>query len=180
MPIESRFTGRHLLACILIRCLLPFYMMKYRGFWSLRQAALNVNGGVLHRIYDAYCSTFGASIPLSATIKAEPVFPHGLFGIFVSKGAVIGTGAVIFQQVTIGSNTLKDHGGEAGLAPIIGDNVYIGAGAKIIGGVNVGDNCRIGANACVYESIPAHSVAVNSPTRVIQKSNLINKFYPKV
>ena len=51
------------------------------------------------------------------------------------------------------------------------------SGAKIIGGVTIGDHCRIGANAVVYQDMPPHSVAVCSPTRIIQKENLDNTFY---
>lgn len=62
------------------------------------------------------------------------------------------------QQVTIGSNTLKDskHFG----SPIIGNNVFIGAGAKIIGNVHIGNNCRIGANCIVVKDMPDNSTAI--------------------
>ena len=62
--------------------------------------------------------------------------PHGLAGIFISYGARVGQGCTVYHQVTIGSNTLPDSRGQG--APVIGDNVYIGAGAKIIGGVTAG------------------------------------------
>ena len=67
----------------------------------------------------------GSSIPLSAEISRNPSFPHGIKGVFISSGAIIGSGCTIFQQVTIGSNTLQDskHYG----APHVGNNVYIGA-----------------------------------------------------
>ena len=61
-------------------------------------------------------------------------------------------------------------------SPHIGNNVYIGAGAKIIGGITVGDNCRIGANAVVYEDMPPNSVAVCAPTRILQKGQLDNTY----
>jgi len=60
-----------------------------------------------------------------------PSFPHGAYGIFISGGAEIGANAVIFQQVTIGSNTLPDSNGRG--APRLGDDCYIGAGAKLVG-----------------------------------------------
>ena len=58
----------------------------------------------------------------------------------------------------------------------IGEGCYIGAGAKIIGGITVGHHCRIGANAVVYEDMPPYSVAVCAPTRVLQKDGLDNTF----
>ena len=78
-----------------------------------------------------------ADIPIKQDITPFTT-PHGLSGIFISKGAVIGEGCTLFQQVTVGSNTLQ--GSARYGAPVIGKNVYIGAGAKIIGRVTVGDN----------------------------------------
>lgn len=86
------------------------------------------------------------------------MFPHNLHGIFISGEAVIGKNVVIFQNVTIGSNTLIDSKGFG--APIIGDNCYIGAGAAIIGKVIVGDNVRIGANMIVYTDVPSNSLVI--------------------
>ena len=106
-------------------------------------------------------------------------FPHGPVGFFVSNGAHIGKGCVIFQQVTIGSNTLKDsrHKG----APFIEDNVYIGAGAKIIGSVRVGRSARIGANCVVVKDVPANSVTVIRGIESIVRPGVFdNEFVPTV
>ena len=85
---------------------------------------------------------------------------------------------MIFQQVTIGSNTLIDAD-DAG-APTIGDNCYIGAGAKIIGSVRVGDNCRIGANAVVYKDVPPNSTVVSGEMRIIPHEKIKdNHFYSR-
>lgn len=106
----------------------------------------------------------------------EPCFPHGVKSIFISGNAKIGKNCVIFQQVTIGSVTLSDA--KSAGAPTIGDNVYIGAGAKIVGNVRVGDNVRIGANAVVYKDVPANSIVVGGEQRVISKDALLdNRFY---
>lgn len=93
------------------------------------------------------------------------VTPHGLAGIFISYGAKVGDGCTIYHQVTIGSNTLPDSRGRG--APTIGRNVYIGAGAKVIGAVTVGDNARIGANAVVTFDVPANATVVQEAPRVI-------------
>jgi serine O-acetyltransferase len=150
---------------------------KYGGVWCLKeylQRQGNMNTYLLD-IYNAYFADYGSWISAKSRLADVPIFPHSYYGIFISSAAVIGNNAVIFQHVTIGSNTLKD--GKKKGAPTIGDNVYIGAGAKIIGNINIGDNCRIGANAVVYEDMPPHSVAVQSPTRIIKKENLDNHFY---
>ena len=102
-------------------------------------------------------------------------FPHGPRGVFISGGARIGKNVVIFQQVTIGSNMLLNTKRPG--KPRIGSDVYIGAGAKIIGGVTVGDGCRVGANAVVYNDLPPHSVAIPARTRVIQKTDLDNRHF---
>ena len=115
------------------------------------------------------CQQLGASIPVITKIEGRIDFPHGLAGIFISKDAQIGTGCTILQQVTIGSNTLPDskHSG----APVIGNNVYIGAGAKIIGGITIGDGVRIGANCVVFEDIPPHTTVVLPKPRLIVRKD---------
>ena len=97
----------------------------------------------------------GATIPLGTKFGSKPDFPHGFYGIFISYGAVLG------------SNTLK--GTKNPGAPVIGDNVYIGAGAKIIGGIRIGNNVRIGANCVVTTDIPDNCTVVLPAPRVIQR-----------
>lgn len=125
---------------------------------------------ILRKLYimklERQCDLANAFIPYSATIGNNVCFPHGLNGIFISQGANIGEGATIFHQVTIGSNTLKDSKGFG--APTIGKNVYIGAGAKIIGNVVVGNNVRIGANAVITRDIPDNSTVVSANPRIIE------------
>lgn len=106
-----------------------------------------------------------------------PFFLHGFTGVFISNGAKIGKNCIIFQQVTIGSNTIKGHPKFG--SPTIGNNVYIGAGAKIIGNIKIGDNCRIGANAVVVTDIEPNTVAVPETRLIIKKNILDNKFYSK-
>ena len=115
-------------------------------------------------------------IPFDAIIGENLVMPHGLSGVFISQGAKIGNNCVIFQQVTIGSNTLSDSKKKG--SPIIGNNVYIGAGARIIGNVKIGNNVRIGANAVVVTDIPDNCTVVGEKSRIISHENeLNNRFY---
>ena len=109
---------------------------------------------------------FRSGIPLNTNINVFHA-PHAFYGIFISSDAKIGKGCTIFHHVTIGSNTLPDSK-NAG-APIIGDNVYIGAGAKIIGNVKIGNNVRIGAGCVVTRDVPDNCTVVQVAPVVIQK-----------
>lgn len=118
--------------------------------------------------------SYNAFIPLQVLFSEKPTMPHGISGVFISSGAKIGKGCTIFHQVTIGSNTLSDssHCG----APTIGDNVYIGCGAKIIGNVTIGNNVRIGANCVITRNIPSDCTVVLEKPRIIAKDNFHNNF----
>lgn len=120
----------------------------------------------------------GSFIGAGAKFEREPNFPHGILGIFISNNAKIGKNVTIFQQVTIGSNNLE--GTKRRGSPIIGDNVYIGAGAKIIGRVQIGNGCRIGANAVVIEDIPENSTVVMEKSKIITKNTEMNNFFKKI
>lgn len=136
---------------------LLFYLMYRNDFWKLRLALNNKNNWFRKSLYYSVLQTNNSWISEEAKIESMPIFPHGLNGIFISKNAIIGKNCVIFQQVTIGSNTSI---GSRNGSPTIGDNVYIGSGAKIIGPVNIGDGCHIGANAIVTCDVPPNSVCV--------------------
>ena len=82
--------------------------------------------------------------------------PH-LNGIYIHPKVFIGEDCTILQQVTIGAN---EHKIEYDKAPRIGNRVYIGAGAKIIGDVEIGDDVRIGANAVVTKNVPSQMTVV--------------------
>ena len=153
------------------------YLRKYGGIWGLKQHLHEspVPDRKLLKVYNSYFGRYGSWIGYSSQFAGIPCFPHGAYGIFISGGAKIGRNAVIFQHVTIGADTL--NGSEQTGAPVIGDNVYIGAGAKIIGSIHVGNNCRIGANAVVYRDLPPDSLAVQSPTRILQRAGLDNRYY---
>ena len=128
-------------------------------------------------VWNSYMIRHAASISIDAQITLPLVLPHGVSGIFISQSAVIGKNCVIFQQVTVGANTIK--GSKTYGAPVIGENVYIGAGAKIIGAVIVGNNCRLGANATVVQDVPPNALVVCEKPRVIIKTSTNdNRFNP--
>lgn len=180
--VAQDLNGQNMILKLFNKIILPFStllcLLKYNGIWGVKMhlAQSNVPNPRILDIYDAYLGKYyGSWIGYNAQFAGTPCFPHGFYGVFISGGAKLGKNTVIFQHVTIGSNTLNNSK-KAG-SPIIGDNVYIGAGAKIIGKIVIGDNCRIGANTVVSQDMPPHSVAVQSPTLIIQKANLDNRYY---
>ena len=92
-------------------------------------------------------------------------------GVIIHQDAVIGPNAMIMQQVTIGITAERGP-------PIIGSDVYIGAGAKILGNVIIGDGARIGAKSVVLSDVPDHSTAVGAPARIIQNTWRKPRFHP--
>ena len=113
----------------------------------------------------------GIQLPLGTKIKGGLNFSH-FSCIVLNKNCIIGSNCTIFQGVTIGSVR-----GPKGGVPIIGNNVVICAGAKIIGKVNIGSNVIIGAGAVVVNNIPDNSVAVGVPAQVISKNGILNTEY---
>ncbi len=89
---------------------------------------------------------YGFSMPFSIDLGERICFKHGFYGIFISSKAVIGNDVIIMHQVTIGSNFSSN---KSIIAPYIGNNVFIGPGAKIIGDVRLPDNSKVGANALI-------------------------------
>ncbi|HEY6360341.1 MAG TPA: serine O-acetyltransferase [Vicinamibacterales bacterium] len=109
--------------------------------------------------------------------KLNAVFNNCIIG----RGADFGprfvlihaTGVVINGDVTGGADVRVEHqvtiGAEGRRAPVLGDRIFIGAGAKIIGGVTVGSDARIGANAVVVHDVPPHCTVVGIPARVVRR-----------
>lgn len=160
--------------------LIKLLVKTFGSIWNLKNLCNNIKNPVtqriLIRIYNQYQNEHSSSIAWNSTFAGPPCFPHGMLSIFISGGATIGTNCVIFQQVTIGSNTLPSSKGFG--APKIGNNCYIGAGAKIIGNVEIGDNVRVGANAVVFEDIPSNSIVITTGQKITTRdTELDNRFY---
>ena len=101
-----------------------------------------------------------SDIAIEARLGSGLMLPHPN-GVVIHEEACIGDDCMIMQQVTIGMI------GEAEV-PTIGNRVYIGAGAKIIGKLAIGDGARIGANAVVVSDIPPKCTAVGIPARIVR------------
>lgn len=111
-------------------------------------------------------TSYHANIPIEAEVPLSTIFPHQLTNVHISAHSHIGENCIIFHDVTIGSNTLSDsknHG-----SPTIGENVYIGAGSKILGNITVGNNVRIGANTTVVKNVEDDTTCVSQEARLIK------------
>ncbi|ACQ80855.1 serine O-acetyltransferase [Beutenbergia cavernae DSM 12333] len=103
----------------------------------------------------------GVEIHPGARIGARAFIDHGM-GVVVGETAEVGEDVVLFHGATLGGRSMsrgKRH-------PTVGDRVTIGAGAKVLGPVRIGDDAQIGANAVVVKDVPAGTVAVGVPARV--------------
>ena len=107
---------------------------------------------------------YSNSISSSCQIGQGTEFMHHGMGTTIHAKAVIGDNCKIFQNVTIGSKWTDGICEDE--APVIGDNVIIGAGAVILGNIKIGNNVIIGANAVVVSDIPDNSIAVGVPAKV--------------
>ncbi len=139
-------------------------------FWRARTLALTTEDQLERRKALAKCEyinqLFAARVPVTKAVNPFTT-PHGFKGIAISRLAKIGKGCIIFQNVTIGSNTLVDSK-NAGF-PTVGDNCYIGAGAMVIGNVTVGNNVRIGAGCTVTTDIPDNATVAQNRPMIIRR-----------
>ena len=109
----------------------------------------------------------GIEIHPGAVIGRRVFIDHG-DGVVIGETAVIGDDVTIYQGVTLGG-TGKDIGKRH---PTIGNGVTIGAGAKVLGPIVVGDNCKVGAGAIVLKEVPENCTVVGNPGRIVQKKVL--------
>ena len=109
----------------------------------------------------------GIEIHPAAQIGRRFFIDHGE-GVVIGETSIIGDDVLMYQQVTLGG-TGKDTGKRH---PTIGNNVILGAGAKILGNINIEDFVRIGAGSVVIEDVPPHSTVVGVPGRIVQRASL--------
>ncbi|MBE6574330.1 MAG: serine O-acetyltransferase [Ruminococcaceae bacterium] len=106
----------------------------------------------------------GIEIHPGAKIGKGVFIDHGS-GVVIGETAIVGDNCTLYQGVTLGG-TGKDTGKRH---PTLGNNVMVGAGAKVLGPFTVGDNSKIAANAVVLEPIPENSTAVGIPARIVKR-----------
>jgi serine O-acetyltransferase len=151
-----------------------------QGFWALQvyrfgharyqyqSPFIRWPWAIAHTILSKLCELFfGIFIGPKANIGQRLVIEH--FGCIIIHGnAVIGDDCTIRQGVTIGNR----HMNAPLEAPVLGSHVHVGAGAKLLGNIQIGDNVDIGANAVVIKDVPAHHIAVGVPATIKAKRRI--------
>ena len=105
----------------------------------------------------------GIEIHPGATIGKGLFIDHGT-GVVIGETAIIGNNVTLFHGVTLGG-TGKEKGKRH---PTIGNNVFIGSGAKILGNIIIGDNVKIGANAVILKNVPSNVTIVGVPGKIVK------------
>jgi serine O-acetyltransferase len=131
---------------------------------SSRSALLNGLPALAHLLSYMNQIVFGIEISPRCAIGPGIFFPH-------TSGTVIGASKIgrdvtIFQGVTLGATQI-DMKYDAALRPELGDFVVVGAGAKVLGGISLGDNVKVGANAVLLRSVPANATVAGVPAREV-------------
>jgi serine O-acetyltransferase len=113
----------------------------------------------------------GIEIHPGATLGRRFVIDHGM-GVVIGETAIVGDDVYIYHQVTLGG-TVSVRGKRH---PTVGNNVIIGAGAKVLGDIEIGDGARVGANAVVVAPVPAGTTVVGIPARPVERTERKPRF----
>ena len=130
----------------------------YRFTRALMHAHIPLVGAIVQRLVEVWT---GISIPPEAVI-GPGLLIHHFGGIVINGKSVIGRDCTLHHGVTIGNRV------SGGPSPVIGDRVMIGAGACVLGGMRIGNDAEIGANAVVTQPLVDGAVAVGIPARVVR------------
>ena len=146
-------------------------MIVYRfGRWryTIRNAIIRKPYSLLYKLlYKIVQILTGIELPCEVPVGRNFRIDH--FGdIIISGYASFGDNCIIRNGVTIGLKNITEKA-----APSLGNNVNIGAGAKILGNITIGNNVDIGANAVVLSPVPDNSIAVGIPAKIIAKKQFI-------
>lgn len=119
--------------------------------------------GPIHNLLNILCPKMSSLFIVTPIIGEGLFIQHGFATVIAAKS--VGKNCWINQQVTIGFTSNTD-------CPEIGDNVTISAGAKVLGGIKVGENSIVGANAVVVKNVPANCVVIGVPAYIIKRDGV--------
>ena len=145
----------------------------YPSFWAIlkyrkaHKLYLKKHYYRARRISQKAARKTGIEIHPGATIGEGLFIDHG-HGVVIGETAILGDNVTLYQGVTLGG-TGKEQGKRH---PTIGNNVLVGAGAKILGSFTIGDNCKIGAGSVVLKDVPPNSTVVGVPGRIIIRNDV--------
>ena len=146
-------------------------MLRVNTFYKIANYLYRIRIPLLPKLITYFIRlVFSAYVPHTAKIGKNVVFGYGALGVVIHGKSTIGNNCLISQNVTLGGTSKREG------APTLGNNVFLATGAKVLGPVNIGDNVVVGANAVVVNDIPANSLAVGIPAKVI-KSNITMSDY---
>ena len=138
-------------------------MLLYRLMQGSRRYHLTILEMIFNKL-NAICSN--CIIGRGAEFGPGLVLIHAT-GVVINGGVTGGCNVYIEHQVTIGA--------ERRATPMIGNDVFIGAGAKILGAVRIGDGARIGANAVVVDDVPSDCTVVGIPARIVRRREAVTR-----
>ncbi len=145
-------------------------MLVYRfGRWRYRFESrwVRLPLSILYKILKLLSQILtGIDLPCEAVVGQRFTIEH-FSGIIISGDTRFGDDCTVRNGVTVGLLRAKERG-----SPVIGDRVDIGAGAKVLGAINVGDDVLIGANAVVIRDVPARHIAVGVPAAIKPRKDL--------
>lgn len=133
----------------------------------MAQASRGLQKKVLYFIIGRFCEENGSSLGKTTSIEGPIYLFHGFKGVFISNKAKLGKNIKLYQNVMIVSKS--DSKTNKWVAPVIEDDVLIGAGAILIGGIRVGKGSKIGAGAVVSTDVPPGATVVSQPARILIK-----------
>ena len=155
-----------------------FFKPEFKVIFWVRLASYYKNKCIIYKplyfisflFHLHYKDKYGIELPIGLKVGAPFKIAH-IPGIIINSNATLGNNVIVMQNVTIGSTRGKG-------VPTLGNNILLCAGAKVVRGVNIGNNCVIGANAVVVNDVPDNSVVAGVPAKLINSnSNEILKYY---
>lgn len=136
--------------------------MGFQKIFHIGNRFYKNNYKILSKLCRVWCKiVYQCDIPMNANISEDVYFCHNAFGVVINPNSFVGGGTTIQHSVTIGEID-TDH-----KSPVIGNNVYIGARAVILGDIKIGNNAKIGAGAIVLTDVPENCTAVGVPAKII-------------